>query len=255
MRVTALGWLKRLVPAAWRPRMRSAWVRLRNAGVRHRCNVCGAGLRRFAAHGVPEEANFRCPVCHSKPPHRLAELFFSSHPDLFRVGGLLVHVAPELGLGRRLSKMAELTGMHYRGGGITGVGDTHLDLLAMPFASDSVSLLYCCHVLNCLQDDRQAMREVCRVMRADGVAVLQVPAFCQGPDTIETQSLDQRLSTFSDAGIYRCYTNADYEQRLRDAGFDVVAHRATQVPSALIDRHQLKSEVLHVCRKRTELAT
>jgi SAM-dependent methyltransferase len=176
-------------------------------------------------------------------------VYFDSHPELFVKDGLMLHIAPEHGLGRKLSAQARQSGMRYRDGGITGIGEKHIDLLDLPMDDASVTLVYCCHVLNSLQDDRVAMNEVFRVLHPDGVAILQVPAFHQGSTTVETHGLAERMSTFGDEGIYRCYTNDDYEARLRAAGFQVKAFRADDVGDDLVQRFQLKREVLHLCRK------
>ena len=80
--------------------------------------------------------------------------------------------------------------------------------------------------------------------------ILQVPAFHEGLTTLETHSAEERVETFGDDGIYRCYTNDDYEARLRAAGFAVEAFRADEVADNLVQRYQLKREVLHLCRKR-----
>lgn len=175
--------------------------------------------------------------------------YFQQHQELFQPRGLLVHIAPEAELGRRLRIMATSRAMAYRAGGITGTGDTYLDLFNLPFKDNSVSLMYCCHVLNSLQDDRAAMREVFRVMHPMGTAVLQVPAFHEGPTTVETSSRDERLRTFQDEGIFRCYTDADYVARLNSIGFEVEHFRAAGQPANMVKRHGLKGEVLHTCRK------
>jgi SAM-dependent methyltransferase len=235
--------------------MRRTYTRFLHAGLRFRCNICGARLRSFVPHGIPPEPNFLCPLCRSKPPHRLAAVFFDTHPELFFRGGLLLHVAPEPGLGQKLAERARESGMTYRCGGITGVGDQYVDLLSLPFDTDSISLVYCCHVLNALQEDTAAMREIHRVLHPEGVALLQVPAFYQGATTLETNGLEDRMAAFGDEGIYRCYTNADYEARLRVAGFEVRAFRASDVADDLVQRYQLKREILHVCRKRNETGT
>lgn len=174
---------------------------------------------------------------------------FQSHPEWFRAGGLMVHVAPEAELMKQLSAAAKHYGMTYRYGGITGQGDCFIDLLNLPFPDNSVDLLFCCHVLNSLQDDRAAMKEVFRVMSPTGIALLQVPAFYQGETTLETNSLAERMATFHDEGIFRCYTDADYVARLQTAGFRVRHFLAAELPSELVRRHQLKSEVLHACFK------
>ena len=240
--------LKQFVPQAWRPPIRRAWTRLRHFGWRRRCNICGAMLRSFLAHGIPPEPDFLCPLCRSKPPHRLAAIYFDRHPELFLRDGLLVHVAPEPGLGRWLRPRAQEHGMRYLAGGISGTGDAYLDLRRLPFADGKVDLVYCCHVLNSMDEDREAMRELRRVLSPRGVAILQVPAFEAGPITVETSGLEDRLRVFGDEGISRRYTNDDFMARLRTAGFAVLEYRADSLLPAERARLQLKLEHLHVCR-------
>jgi hypothetical protein len=246
--VSGVQALKRLVPADWRPPIRHAWTRLRHLGWQRKCNICGAALRSFVAHGIPPEPDFLCPSCRSKPPHRLAAIYFDRHPGLFIRDGLLVHVAPEPGLGPWLRERAQKQGMRYRAGGISGTGETYLDLRQLPFADGGVDLVYCCHVLNSMDEDRDAMREVRRVLSPRGVAVLQVPAFEAGPNTVETSGPADRLRVFGDEGISRRYTNEDFMNRLRAAGFAVAEYRADSLTPAECERQQLKLEHLHACR-------
>ncbi len=119
----------------------------------------------------------------------------------------------------------------------------------LPFADASVHLLYCCHVINALQEDRLAIAEVFRVLHPQGTALLQVPAYEPGAKTIETTSRDERLAAFQDDGIYRCYTAADYIDRLQTAGFVVECFRSSHQPQPMVSRYELKGEVLHVCTK------
>lgn len=240
--------VKSFVPEAWRPALRRQYERARHFGWRRHCNVCASHLGGFLAHGAPSEPDFLCPVCRSKPPHRLAAVYFDTHPDVFTRDGVFVHIAPEPGLKQMLQRKTERVGMQYRWGGITGVGEHRLDLLDLPFEDGTVDAMYCCHVLNCLQEDRAAMLEVRRVVRPGGVALLQVPAFFAGATTLETNGLQERLAAFADEGIFRCYTNEDYEARLRESGFHAEAFRASALVPVLVARQALKQEVLHVCR-------
>ena len=175
---------------------------------------------------------------------------FQCHPEWFRAGGLLVHVAPEAELMKQLSAIARSGGMTYRCGGITGQGEFYLDLLNLPFRNDSVDLLYCCHVLNMVPDDVAGMREVFRVMSPCGVALLQVPAFHQGTASVESRSAEESMSLFHDPLMYRCYSDPDYVARLQSVGFHVRHLLASELPQELVRKHQLKNEVLHACFKQ-----
>ncbi len=161
-----------------------------------------------------------------------------------------MHIAAERGLGRQLSGMAHAQGMSYRSGDIRGEGEQFMDILKLPFADESVDVFYCCHVLNALQDDIAAMCEVYRVLRRDGVAILQVPAFYSGATSFETQSDEERIAAFADAAIYRNYADTDYLSRLGSVGFAVSKHANSDVPEIQARRFALKGEFMHVCRKQ-----
>ena len=240
---------KALVPESLRPGLRRIGRKVRHFGSAKVCSACGSHVRRFLPHGTPPESDFLCPVCWSKPPHRLAARYFQTHPKIFTPDGLLIHIAPEPEMRKRLAEYTTKARMSMRWGGITGTGEHHLDLFSLPFADNSVHVMYCCHVLNSLQDDRAAMREVYRVMHPDGLALLQVPAFHKGETTLETNGLAERMALFADAGIFRCYTDADYVARLHDSGFEVSKFQASELPADTTTRHELKREVLHICRK------
>ena len=49
------------------------------------------------------------------------------------------------------------------------------DIERLPFKNDSFDIVYCVGVLSYLEDDRNAMREMCRVLKADGKVIISVP--------------------------------------------------------------------------------
>ena len=65
-----------------------------------------------------------------------------------------------------------------------------MDIHAMPFAENSFDVVLCNHVLEHVQDDIQALREICRVLKPGGWSILQVPFFAPIPEvTIEDTSI------------------------------------------------------------------
>lgn len=58
-------------------------------------------------------------------------------------------------------------------------GIESVDIQDMPFADQSFDLVIANHVLEHVDDDLQAVREVRRVLRAGGLAILQTP-YCAG---------------------------------------------------------------------------
>ncbi|MEZ5942731.1 MAG: methyltransferase domain-containing protein [Planctomycetaceae bacterium] len=143
--------------------------------------------------------------------------------------------------------------MAYRPGGFSENYPEFFDLTDLSLPDQSVALFYCCHVLNALIEDRKAISEIFRVLKPEGVAVIQVPAYCTEPTTVEAlDDENERLQKFHDPAIFRCYTDADYRSRLRDAGFHVEVFEAASFPEGERVRMGLHGEVLHIAFRNAD---
>ena len=47
----------------------------------------------------------------------------------------------------------------------------------MPFQNNSFDIILCNHVLEHVEDDKKAIKEINRVMKKDGFSILQVPFY------------------------------------------------------------------------------
>jgi SAM-dependent methyltransferase len=103
-------------------------------------------------------------------------LFFRRHPELFSRHPLqLLHVAPE----PRLEKFfRDRCGDGYLSADIyrSDVME-RMDVMAINRPDASFDAVYCSHVLQDVPDDARALREIFRVLRPGGWAVLNVPLF------------------------------------------------------------------------------
>lgn len=240
--------LKHIVPARLHPLVRRSYLRISHFGLGRQCPICGSWLKTFLPHS--REEGVVCPVCFSKAPHRLSCLYFQCNPHVFRTGGLILHIAPEPGMQRQFRRWAHEHAMSYRVGDIDQRGDEHLDVCRLPFADGSVDVIYCCHVLNMVRDDRRAIAELFRVLAPRGTALLQVPCFYPGPGNKEAADSDEdRIREFNDSRMFRVYAEADYTLRLESAGFAVDRFLADSCPKPAAERLGLWHEVVHVCRK------
>ena len=105
-----------------------------------------------------------------------------------------------------------------------------------------------------MADDRQAMRELCRVLAPSGWAMLNVPITAN--ETIEDPSETdpmERIRRFGQKGHVRRY-GPDYMERLTAAGFEVTRISAGDlVADANIERYGLAdpaSEDLFYCSRK-----
>lgn len=55
------------------------------------------------------------------------------------------------------------------------VADMKIDIIDINFENSYFDFIVCNHVLEHIQDDRKAMRELFRVLRPEGIVILQIP--------------------------------------------------------------------------------
>ena len=213
--------------------------RLLNAGDAATCVVCGASVRHMLTQGhdypvlkaldvVGGEVkrDDECPICHANDRVRLVYLYLKTRTRMLSGPGRLLHIAPELGLADIL---AAVPGLDYVPADLDRRRYRHLDNLQSfdlqdaPFADGSFDWIVCNHVLEHIPDDRRAMREMCRMLKPGGLAILQVPLAMRLDRTEEDPSVTdeaERIRRFGQRDHVRIY-GRDYYDRLAEAGFDV----------------------------------
>jgi ubiquinone/menaquinone biosynthesis C-methylase UbiE len=96
-----------------------------------------------------------------------------------------------------------------------------MDITDIQYEDQSFDVIYCSHVLEHVQNDKKALRELFRVLKNDGWAILLVPITSE--TTVEDPSIVdpiERLRAFGQEDHVRKY-GRDYVDRLREAGFTV----------------------------------
>ena len=255
--------IKALLPAAVAPLAIDAWYLFRPivrtaffARARY-CPVCESRCRRFLSHGPPSRRvrDAVCPVCLSHPRLRLAWLFLTTRTDLLdgRPKRLL-HVAPEPALTRLLrnARDIEIVSADLD----SPLAMVSFDITKIEMADASFDVILCSHVLEHVHDDRRAMRELWRILRSGGWAMIQVPI--SSKPTLEDSSITdpaERERLFWQADHVRLY-GLDLADRLTEAGFEVGTVFGHQlVPSDQLVRTGIyPRDPVFLCRKRPALA-
>ena len=131
----------------------------------------------------------------------------------------MLHIAPEACIKNKLIK---LTNINYLTADLNDKNAmVKMDITNIQYEDNYFDIVYCCHVLEHVPDDKKAMREFWRVLKSNGWAILLVPV--DADKTIEDLTItgpQERLERFGDVDHVRCY-GPDYIERLRDAGFRV----------------------------------
>ncbi len=98
-----------------------------------------------------------------------------------------------------------------------------MDITNILFKNEVFDVILCSHVLEHVEDDKRAMREIFRVLKKGGWAIIQSPIDKNRERTYEDRSMrasKDREKYFGQSDHVRIY-GLDYKQRLEDAGFTV----------------------------------
>jgi SAM-dependent methyltransferase len=239
------------------------------AGTSRQCPICEGAFRRFMPAGL-DLPLFRektivggglgqevvCPGCSSLNRERLLLLYLREKTRIFAVPTTLLHVAPESGLKTILEHAKTIQYVS------TDLFATNVmirsDLTALPLRDNVCDVVICCHVLEHVTDDLGGMREVFRVLRPGGWAILQVPIASSQADTLEDWSItssEQREQMYGQSDHVRLYGRG-YRDRLEAAGFRVeVCSYASQLGEESVMRYGvLADEDIYIGHKDVEPA-
>lgn len=180
--------------------------------------IIGSGLR----------ANCTCPRCYSKDRDRLIHLYLEKKTNIFTKNYRVLHIAPEAWLKELFQNSPNI---HYT----NGVKDAEnmgyyydrrtrdLDITDLEMKDQFYDVIVSNHVLEHIPDDIKAMKEIYRVLKPGGWAILQVPYSPVLDSTYEDKSIQSktdRTKYFGQFDHVRIY-GKDYKDRLAFVGFRV----------------------------------
>jgi ubiquinone/menaquinone biosynthesis C-methylase UbiE len=123
----------------------------------------------------------------------------------------------------------------------------------LPFKENSFDFILCNHVLEHINDDKKAMKELYRVLNKNGTAILQVPINQKSSKTFEDSSIvdkKERIERFGQYDHIRLY-GLDYFKKLEAFGFkvDPLKYSKEFTESEIIKYGLIKDEIIPVCKK------
>lgn len=188
------------------------------------CPVCGKHYKKFLPYGrINPRPNALCPNCLSLERHRLIWLYLKERTNFFDKRLSVLHVAPEACFIPRFEKQH---GEGYITADIESpLAKVKMDIHKIPFSEKTFDVVLCNHVLEHVQSDLQAMREIARVLKPGGFAIMQVPFFPPLPaQTFEDFTITdprQREKVFGQDDHVRKY-GLDYANRISQSGMKTV---------------------------------
>lgn len=201
--------------------IKSIWHSLGHLGNNVVCPCCNWHFREFLPYGLTHRPNSLCPRCSSLERHRLLWLYFKQKTNLFSANLRILHIAPEKWF---QNKLQPLPNLNYLSADLEATWAMEkMDITNISYRDNTFDVILCNHVLEHIPDDRKAMKELFRILKPNGWAILQVPLNSDLDKTLEDITItspEERERVFGQKDHVRLY-GRDYKDRLKEAGFDV----------------------------------
>ncbi|MEY3084234.1 MAG: hypothetical protein RL037_414 [Bacteroidota bacterium] len=218
------------------------------------CPVCERSFSKFLSYGsnVAHRENVLCPYDLTLERHRLMWLYLKHQSNFFTAEQLgVLHIAPEqcfLPLFKKQPNLKYLTGDLE-----SPIADIHFDLHEIPLEDNRFDVVFCNHVMEHVKDPIQCMREIYRVMKVGGWAIMQAPQDFNREETYENPAItspEDREKHFWQKDHVRLF-GKDYPRWMEKAGFRVEEFDLNKHFSAQeIQRYRLmQGEVLYIAHK------
>ena len=216
--------------------------------------IDGKSFSMFLPYGYGKQRNNALsPSTLSLERHRLLWLFLKNETSFFTKAEKkkVLHFAPEQAFYKlfRNQKNIDYTTTDL----YSPLADVKADICNLPFEDNTYDYIFCNHVLEHIPDDTKAMNELFRVLKPNGMAILQIPqdlsrAKTFSDDTILNQK--ERAKIFGQYDHVRIY-GRDYFEKLRSIGFKVIEEDYTnKISPELVEKYCLaKGEIIPVCYK------
>ncbi len=119
--------------------------------------------------------------------------------------------------------------------------------------NNSYDFVICSHVLEHVSDPDKALREIFRILRPEGTAIIMVPLFWDVLATVEDESHNTdelRLKHYGQNDHVRLFSRQDFLDRLNESGFKVTQLRPTKFDQQKIKENAIAdNSILYVCSK------
>ena len=214
--------------------------------------IDGRSFKMFLSYGYgTQRNNVLSPSTLSLERHRLLWLYLQNETDFFTANKKVLHFAPEQAFYKlfRNQKNLDYTTTDL----LSPLADVKADICNLPFADNQYDVILCNHVLEHIPDDTKAMKELLRVLKPGGMAILQIPQDLNRAATFADDSIvdqKERAKIFGQYDHVRVY-GRDYFNKLRSIGFKVIEEDYTlKISPELVKKYCLaKGEIIPVCFK------
>jgi SAM-dependent methyltransferase len=188
----------------------------------YRNNALKYGYAYFGKGEMTALETYSCVSCGASDRERLAAYWINLQLKTNKLSDKtrIIHFAPEAALS---VKLRALNFEIYHTADLLMDGcDFKIDMMHMPFEDESYDFVICSHVLEHVEDDSQAIRELYRITRKGGDGIIMAPIIMGLDKTIEDSTVRDeanRWRLFGQNDHVRAYAHDDYVNKIRSSGY------------------------------------
>lgn len=246
--------VKALVPKRYLINVKEIYLKVRSSyyiGDNFFCPCCEGHFREFLPLRNYPNLFVMCPRCESLERHRLLWMYFKERTNIFAENVELLHIAPEFCFQKIFEAMPNI---HYITADLKSrYAKVKMDITKIQYEDNLFDAVLCNHVLEHIEEDKKAMREIFRTLKPGGWAILQSPIDLKRIETFENPNVispEERKRFFGQSDHVRIY-GRDYKEKLEHCGFNVrVDNYVKGLSNEIIDHYKLdKDEDIYFCIK------
>ena len=207
---------------------------------------------KFLSYGYKTvRKNALCPGTLSLERHRLLWLYLDRETNFLSSNLKVLHVAPEQVFYKKFKKLKNWE--YFTFDLNSPIADIKGDLISTNFKDEYFDLIICNHVLEHIEDDKSALDEIYRILKYNGISILQVPINVKRENTFEDLSIKSKIQREKYFGQYdhvREY-GLDFKDRVEQAGFEVeMINYSKKISQDLVIKYGLmKDDLIPIGKK------
>ncbi len=207
---------------------------------------------KFLSYGYKTvRKNALCPGTLSLERHRLLWLYLDRETNFLSSNLKVLHVAPEQVFYKKFKKLKNWE--YFTFDLNSPIADIKGDLISTNFKDEYFDLIICNHVLEHIEDDKSALDEMYRILKYNGISILQVPINVKRENTFEDLSIKSKIQREKYFGQYdhvREY-GLDFKDRVEQAGFKVeMINYSKKISEDLVIKYGLmKDDLIPIGKK------
>ena len=197
------------------------------------CPVCDSSFSSFFPYGRQVRENALCTKCLSLERHRLLYIFLRDIKKTINKNVRVLHIAPEICL---IKKFEKIKNFEYITADLDSpLADIKMDIHNMPFNDNDFDIVICNHVLEHVEDDIIALKEIRRILKKNGYGIVMIPFYYPIPEiTLEDSTITkpaEREKIFGQSDHVRKY-GKDFKKRFELSGMKIEVIRPDKILSS-----------------------